>query len=211
MILLSSKGDRVREVFVNNSLNYLKKNNVCDSKQEKIFKYTLESLYSFFTKSFVIIILSIFLKTFKITFITLLLYFILRGFTFGIHATKNIYCWIISLVVYGIGPLIIKYVSIPNLTLNIILLINLIAILLWSPADTKSRPLINKRKRITNKFIALIYMIILILICFYLDNIIFKKILCFIGILNLICTCPITYYIFKQPYNNYKIMDGLNN
>jgi accessory gene regulator B len=194
----------VKEAFVNNSIDYLKKNNVCDSRQEKIFRYTLESLYSFFTKSFTILLLSFILGTFKITFITLLLYCILRGLTFGIHATKNIYCWIISLFVYIIGPFIIKYLNISNSILVIITLINILAIILWAPADTKARPLISKKKRITNKIFALIYILILIIISYYWNLNMLKIIICFIGLLNTICICPLTYYIFKQPYNNYK-------
>jgi accessory gene regulator B len=204
MILFRQRGDRVKEAFVNTSLNYLKNNNVCNSKQEKIFRYTLESLYSLFTKSAVILVLAIILGTFKITFITLLLYCILRGFTFGIHATKNIYCWIISLSVYIFGPFAIKYLTVPNLILKIVLLINVLAILLWAPADTKARPLISRRKRITNKIIALVYMFVLIGILIVLNSDIFTKIICFIGLLNTVCTCPLTYYIFKQPYRNYK-------
>ncbi len=194
----------MKEVFVNSSINYLKKNNVCDSKQEKIFKYTLESLYSFFTKSFVILFLSIFLHTFQITFFTLLFYSVLRGFTFGIHATKNIYCWIISLTTYIIFPFLISHYELSNVIIYSIYVIGILAILLWAPSDTKARPLLNKNKRIVNKFIALTYILILIMLSciFNINN--FKEIICVILTLNFICTCPITYFIFKQPYKNYR-------
>ena len=99
----------MKSAFVNHSLNYLIKNNACNEKQIHIFRYTLESLYSLITKTSVVLLLSIFLKTFSITLITILLYSVLRGFAFGMHATKNIYCWIITLTVYIVGPLFIKY------------------------------------------------------------------------------------------------------
>lgn len=194
----------LKEVFVNNSLNYLKKNNACDSKQEKIFKYTLESLYSFFTKSFVILLLAFILKTFKITFVTLLLYSILRGFTFGIHATKNTYCWIISLTTYIFLPLFIKYFTFPSYLIYAAYVLGIIAIILWAPSDTKARPLISKKKRIFNKFIALFFSSILIILSIFINNQNLKEILSVVLLLNLISTNPITYYIFKQPYKNYR-------
>lgn len=194
----------MKEVFVNNSLNYLKKNNACDSKQEKIFKYTLESLYSFFTKSFVILLLAFILKTFKITFVTLLLYSILRGFTFGIHATKNTYCWIISLTTYIFLPLFIKYFTFPSYLIYAAYVLGIIAIILWAPSDTKARPLISKKKRIFNKFIALFFSSILIILSIFINNQNLKEILSVVLLLNLISTNPITYYIFKQPYKNYR-------
>ncbi len=194
----------LKEVFVNNSLSYLKNNNVCNSNQEKIFKYTLESLYSFFTKSFVILLLALILKTFRFTCCTLLLYSILRGFTFGIHATKNIYCWIISLTVYIVCPFIIKYYQFPSLFIYATFIIGVLFLLLWAPADTKSRPLISKKKRIINKFISLTLITILIFLSFLLNNQNLKEIISIILILNSICICPITYFIFKQPYRNYR-------
>lgn len=194
----------MKEAFVNTSINYLKKNNVCNSKQEKIFKYTLESLYSFFTKSFIILLLSMFLHTFLITLLTLLLYSILRGFTFGIHAQKNIHCWIISLTIYILFPFLINNYVFPDKIIYSFYVIGIIAILLWAPADTKARPLINKRKRIANKIISLLLSIILIWASFLLKIQNFKEITCTILFLNSICTCPITYYIFRQPYRNYR-------
>ncbi len=194
----------MKEVFVNNSLSYLKNNNVCNSSQESIFKYTLETLYSFFTKSLVIVLLSILFKTFGITFMILFLYSILRGFTFGIHATKNIYCWLISLTVYIICPFIIKYYTFPVYYIYSIFILGILFILLWAPADTKARPLLNKKKRIVNKFISFTLSICLISLSILLNNQNFKEIITIILLLNSICICPFTYFIFKQTYKNYR-------
>lgn len=194
----------MKEVFVTHSINYLKRNNACSEKQEKIFKYTLESLYSFLTKTFVILCLSVFLHTFKVTLLTLILYSLLRGFTFGIHATKNIYCWIISLSVYILFPLIITYLDFPLVFMYISYVLGLIAILLWAPADTKARPLINAQKRKVNKLISMIIATIYIIFALFTNYYNFKEIITVTLLLNLICMCPITYYIFKLPYRNYR-------
>lgn len=194
----------MKSAFVNHSLNFLIKNNACDKKQINIFRYTLESLYSLFTKTTVVLILAIFFKTFSITFITILMYSLLRGFAFGIHASKNIYCWIITLTVYIVGPLLIKYFTLPMFYVYLVCIIGVISMLLWAPADTPSRPLLNKRKRITNKIITLFLCILYISLAVYFNNSNFYEIVCFLLFLETVCICPLTYKIFKTPYRNYK-------
>lgn len=194
----------MKSAFVNHSLNYLIKNNACEEKQINIFRYTLESLYSLITKTSVVLLLSIFLKTFSITLITLIMYSLLRGFAFGIHATKNIYCWGITLTVYIVGPLLIKYFILPMSIVYLCYAIGFVALLLWAPADTPSRPLLNKKKRTANKIITLCLTLIYIFTSIYLNNENFYEIVCFLLLIETICICPLTYYLFKIPYNNYK-------
>lgn len=194
----------MKSAFVNYSLNYLTKNNACSEKQIPIFRYTLESLYSLITKTSVVLLLSLFFKTFSITFITILLYSFLRGFAFGVHATKNIYCWIISLTVYIVGPLFIKYFTIPSIYIFIGYGISILAFLLWAPSDTPSRPLLNKKKRITNKIITLSLALLYIGISLLIKKENFYEIIFFLFLLEDICICPLTYHLFHIPYRNYR-------
>ncbi len=193
----------MKNAFVTHSLEYLIRNNACTEKQKNIFRYTLESLYSLITKTSVVLILSIFLKTFPITLTMILLYSILRGFAFGIHATKNSYCWIVTLSVYVIVPLCIKYVTIPNTILYIFFGISILAFILWAPADTPSRPLLNKKKRETNKIITLSLASIYLISCFYFKNSNYSEIVFFTLLIESICICPITYKLFHIPCKNY--------
>lgn len=194
----------MKSAFVNHSLDYLIKNNACNDKQINTFRYTLESLYSLITKTSVVLLLAIFLKTFSITFVTILLYSLLRGFAFGIHASKNIYCWIITLSVYIVGPLLIKNFTLPMEIVYVCYAVGIVSILLWAPADTPSRPLLNKKKRIANKIIALSLGSIYILCSFYFHNSNFYEIVSFLLLTETVCICPLTYKLFKVPYRNYK-------
>lgn len=194
----------MKSSFVNCSLNYLVKNNVCNDKQINIFKYTLESLYSLITKTGVVLLLSIIFKTFAITLITILLYSFLRGFAFGVHASKNIYCWMITLTIYIFGPLLIKHFIFPIEFIYLSFGIGLLALLLWAPADTPSRPLFDKKKRIMNKIFAVTLSIIFILTSFYFNNANYYEIVSFLLLLETICICPLTYKLFNIPYRNYQ-------
>ncbi len=198
-------GGSMKNAFVNSSLNYLIKNNACSEKQKNIFRYTLESLYSMITKTATVLILSVFIKTFPLTLLMILLYSILRGFAFGIHATKNLYCWITTLSVYVIIPLTIKFITIP---LNIIYgleAIFFIALFLWAPADTPARPLLNTKKRKSNKIITLFLATLYIVSTLYFKNENYYEIIFFILGMEAVCVCPLTYMIFHIPYNNYKV------
>ncbi len=194
----------MKEVFVNRSLTYLIKNNACKKEQINTFRYVLESLYSLVSKTSAVLIISIFLNTFKITFISLLLFSILRGFTFGIHASKNLYCWITTLGIYSICPFLIQRIYFSKELIISCYLIGFLSILFFSPSDTPKRPLINKRKRKVNKIISLGIGIVYILISFIINGDYFYQVICFVLLLTSICINPLTYKLFKIPYNNYK-------
>lgn len=193
----------VKDWFLKTNCNYIFSKTNYDEKKKKIIKYGLECMYTVITKTLVVLIISFLLGTIKETVWLLIFYAFLRMFGFGIHATKNIYCWIISLITYIILPLIIKYMIFDFRYVIALDIGALIGLALWAPADTKKRPLINKNKRIIDKLILILIVLIYIIYSIYFHNIISKVM--FISImLEFICTCPLTYIIFKQPFNNYK-------
>ena len=195
----------MREHFLNVNLNYINSKLTFDDRKKKMIKYGLECIYTMITKSTAIIILSIIINTFYETLFLIIFYTFIRMFGFGIHATSNIKCWIVSVSTYSILPLIIRYVGINQIVVISCEMIAFLGLLLWTPADTKKRPLIHKDKRLKDKILVLsIAFIYIIYSLFYLN--IFSKAMMFGMLIELVCTCPLTYIIFKQPYNNYKNM-----
>ena len=195
----------MREHFLNVSLNYINSKLTFDDRKQKMIKYGLECIYTMITKSTAIIILSIIINTFYETLFLIIFYTFIRMFGFGIHATSNIKCWVVSISTYSILPLIIRYVGINQIVVISCEMIAFLGLLLWAPADTKKRPLIHKDKRLKDKILVLsIAFIYIIYSLFYLN--IFSKAMMFGMLIELVCTCPLTYIIFNQPYNNYKKM-----
>ncbi len=195
----------MREHFLNVNLNYINSKLTFDDRKKKMIKYGLECIYTMITKSTAIIILSIIINTFYETLFLIIFYTFIRMFGFGIHATSNIKCWIVSVSTYSILPLIIRYVGINQIVVISCEMIAFLGLLLWTPADTKKRPLIHKDKRLKDKILVLsIAFIYIIYSLFYLN--IFSKAMMFGMLIELVCTCPLTYIIFNQPYNNYKKM-----
>lgn len=194
----------IKSFVINNSMNLVKNNNNYNKEQLEEIKYGLESIYLLITKFVVIITISAVLGIFKEAIILLILFNILRVFAFGIHASKSIYCWISSIISFICIPLICKNFVFSNLFFIITSVICLIDFILYAPADTVKRPLINENKRKMYKIISIIFVLIYIILTFTIQNILFKNLLIFALILETILILPITYKLFKLPYNNYK-------
>ena len=101
-------------------------------------------------------------------------------------------------------PYLISIGSIHYLVKIIFSIISFILVIIYAPADTEKRPLINAKKRKRFKILSIISSFILLcLIIYYRDYTISSYM--FIGfILASIVILPITYKIFGLPYNNYK-------
>ena len=167
-------------------------------------RYGIEGLYLELTKTIVITLLAIILGIFKEYLLILLLFNAIRFTAFGIHASKGIYCWISSTITFIGMPFLCKYLVLSLSARLIISSICLCIFLIHAPADTPKRPIIKKKKRIIYKlstvFIALIYTICAIKINVnYVHNAFLASM-----IIQCILIHPLTYKVFKTPYNNYK-------
>ena len=167
-------------------------------------KYGLESVYLLLTKFIFIIGISIILGIFKETLLFIIFFNILRSTAFGIHASKSIYCWISSVICFLILPYLSRIIILPNLVFISVTIICTMLFIIYAPADTKNRPLINSQKRKKFKIITVISSLILTIVIFTIKINVVKNLIIFSMILQVILILPITYQIFKLPYNNYK-------
>ncbi len=166
-------------------------------------KYGLEGIYLTITKIVVILLLSILLGILKESLLIMVVFNGIRFFAFGIHASKSSYCWIASILSFIVGPIIVKYCFIPKVFQLSIMFVSFILLLLYAPADTKKRPLINEKKRMRNKILSSIVCLIYSVLVMLSEQIISNSIV--IGtIFGVLSVVPITYSIFHLPYNNYK-------
>ena len=194
----------MKKKFLNSSMEFITKNKQYTDEQIEIMAYGLETIYLMVTKMIVIFGMAYVLGILKEMLLLLISYNIIRSQSFGIHASKSIYCLISSLTMFIGGALICKYMVIPYQLMIIIALVCNICLLLYAPADTYKRPLVNAKKRKRFKFMSIILGIIYtILIIIFRDYLIVNYLL--IGMVEaIIIILPITYKIFHLPYNNYK-------
>ena len=194
----------IKNFVINNSMNLISEMDKYNEEQLEEIKYGLEGIYLTVSKCIVIIALSIILGIFKETLLFLLLFNVLRTVAFGIHASKSIYCWISSSISFLLIPYLCVHFEFPLLFHIVVSCISFISFIFYAPADTVKRPLVNKKKRKIYKILSVLFAFIFITLIFTIQNILFKNMLTFALILQTVLILPITYKIFKLPYNNYK-------
>ena len=194
----------MKNIIINKIINIIKKYyNYDDTKLNEI-KYGLESIYLTIVKLIVIVILSIFIHTFKELCLFFLFYSILRSTGFGLHAKNSIQCWIFSILFFTVFPYLIKHLIIDNIYLFCGSILLLPLIMIYAPADTEKRPLINSKKRNIYKCITSVSVLIYIFVIYYYRDIYYSKVLFFSIFMETLLVLPISYKLLKLKYNNYK-------
>lgn len=193
----------VKDVFINNSFNFINRHQNLDHYNEVKVKYGLEVMYSFITKTIAILIMSYFIGALLDNIFVLLFYGLLRTYAHGIHAKSNSNCWISTMLTYLVSGLFCKYINIPVYILYILSILTIVIVVKYSPSDTIYRPIRRREKRIKLKIISTFLTILMSLILLftkfnYKNSIVVSFILCIIAI------NPITYKLLKMPRDNYK-------
>lgn len=120
------------------------------------------------------------------------------------HASKSYICLICSSLVFLLLPylaIIIYYNIYIYLTLG---LFSLGMIFLYAPADTHKRPLINIKRRRRFKAMSMLVGITYLILSITIHDSLIANILTFSLFCEAILILPVTYKIFKMPYQNYQ-------
>ena len=188
--------------------NKIKKEYPKQSKEEiETIMYGVETIYITVTKTIIIFTLAAILGLFKELLFLLIAFNIIRIPAFGLHASNGNVCLIFSSLLFIISTFLCKYVEIPIYILIILFIIILINIILYAPADTIKRPLINVKKRKRYKILSILVTLIYFILTILIENNLIINSLIFGLLIECILINPITYKIFKMPYNNYKNYD----
>ncbi|MBE6154690.1 MAG: hypothetical protein E7163_03880 [Firmicutes bacterium] len=194
----------MKENFINSSINFISKYQEINDLKMKQLKYGLEGLYSLFVKLTIVLIMAFITKTITYTLLYLLFYTGIRTFSYGWHAKSNISCWITTILIYNIIPILIKNLTIPSFIGYIILIISFISVILWAPADTPKKPLIRKKQRDKLKILSTIIVLIYSLIFIFSKNTTINNSLIYALTIQIIFINPLTYKLTNTQFNNYK-------
>lgn len=194
----------MKNLLVNKAMDLIIQNNDYNETQLEEIRYGLVSVYLTFSKLIVISVIAIILGIFKEMIFLLIIYNILRSYSFGLHATKSWICLLSSTIILIGGTILCMNIAINKITITFISLITICIIYKYSPADTNKRPIVNPKRRKTFKYLstalALIYYTIALLINhnFVINCLILSL------IIQSIIIHPLTYKLFKMSYDNYK-------
>lgn len=195
----------MKKRFLNSIKNAIKKQypEYSNDKLDEIM-YGVEGIYLTITKTIIIFAIAFLLGIAKELFFLLLAFNFIRLFAFGMHADNSLTCLIFSSFIFLVGAYASKYT---NLSLNVIYIVYiliLIIMIIFSPADTVKRPLLNNKKRIRFKILSIVVTILYLVLTIYFKNQHLTNYLIFGLITECILILPTTYKLFKMPYNNYK-------
>ena len=194
----------MKGLIINFLMNNITKYYNYDKEKLEIIRYGLASLYLNITKTIVIFMISYLLGNLKTLLILMVLYSILRLTVFGVHAKKSIDCWIGSSIIFLVIPILCEILYIDIKVKLVLAITSIILITFFAPADTKKRPLINKKRRTTFKIISIINATLYTTMFFFVRNNTISNCILFSLLIAVFVILPITYKIFGVSYNNYK-------
>lgn len=193
----------MKNLIITKCMNSIEKSHKYNDIELSKIKYGLEGTYMTISKLIFISIIAALLGIFKEMIIFVFLYNLLRIPSFGLHATKSWICLLSTTILFIGVPILSLNIVIPTQIKIVIGIIGIILMFKNSPADTKKKPIINKKRREVYKFISTMETIIFCFIAVCIKNQFISNSLIFSIILQNCLISPTVYKIFKLPYNNY--------
>jgi len=192
----------VKNIIINKLINLIQKENKYDDIKLQEIRYGISALYIIISRSLFYLFISLLLGIFQEFVIFFISYVIIRSFSFGLHAKSSLGCLIVSSIAF-VGIPLIADMLILNIFIKIIFSIYFfVTFLLYSPADTPKRPLINQTKRNKLKKFSLITILIYIIGIFTLNDI-YSNILILVLFYQSLLISPFLYKITNTNYKNY--------
>jgi len=194
----------MKEIFLNYSLNLLKNEYSYSGDELDRVKYGLEIIYISITKISVILIVSLLFDFFIETLLFTIFITPIRTFAYGLHAKKGWHCYIFSILTFIIFPYLFINLNINAIQKILISLFVIVSMVLYSPADTHKRPIINVNQRKRLKLLSLIVCMIYTILIFVIKNNNLVNLIILALITESLLINPIIYKLLNMPYDNYK-------
>lgn len=194
----------MKNLIVNSLMKFVTNNKELDNVKKEELKFGFASMYTTYSKLIVLTLIAWILGMFKEYLTFLLIYNLIRTFSFGLHATKSWMCWIASTIIFIGIPYLSTIITIPKYIKIILGAYLIIRFAMNAPADTIKRPIINKKRRLFFKYVSTILSFIYIVLSIVINNSFVSNVLFLATLTQSIIISPLTYKIFKLPFNNYK-------
>lgn len=198
----------MKQLFLENSMNFICKYQSISNYNKKRILYGLEGLYLTISKMILLTVLAIVLGIVQEFILVIVFFNVIRYTGFGFHAEKSFQCLLFSTFNFIAIPFFLLHIQLSTFLVYVICAICIFHYLLFAPADTKKRPLSNKKKRAIRKTLTVMIGLIYTAIIIFLQNDYWTSIFLSALIVQAIVINPVTYKLFGQSYNNYKAFDN---
>lgn len=182
-----------------------------DEEKEMVIDFGVRLIFGEMPKILILFILGF---LFGIGWYTLILFFLLspyRSFTGGFHLKTHLGCMASTLVLYLL-PIVFAKVSnfqLEYILIGITLIMSIVFIKKYAPADTENIPILSKKERNSKKIKAYIYVVALLMLSLFIKDNVFSYMLIYGIFLQNITITPFAYSITKCKYG-YKNYVGEN-
>lgn len=172
-----------------------------DEEKAQIIYYGLQNMVGEFPKVIIILITSAVLGIFDLVMSGTIVLLIYRGFAGGVHLKTHLSCILMSSLVMIGGTYLMKVISFEN-TLYIytlILLVNLLLVTLYAPADTENRPIMKETQRRRQKIECYITILIIYFFsAFVIKNQMYSNMFMYVITIESLMLTPLAYKIFDN-------------
>lgn len=139
----------------------LKNNPEIDEERGEIINYGLQLMVGEIPKMIITLVLAYFLGIFKLTLLSILIIMPYRAVSGGFHMKSHLGCILVTNLFYCGVPKISKYIYFHNQTRIIFvlcaLILGIIMIKLYAPADTENVPILRAKERKQKKILSYIF------------------------------------------------------
>lgn len=198
-----SGSEEVKEKFIVSVVNLAKRNKEYTEEEVAVMRYALEGIYLTFTKILVITLIAALLGLFKEYIWFVLLYIPIRSVSFGWHANTTKQCWVVSILAFILIPYTFSVITINMITKIVLLTFSILIYALYSPADTKKRPIVNKKRRLMFKVASLIITLVYSYYALNNSNLISNLMIASLLYQSMLIN-PLIYKVSHQEFNNFK-------
>ena len=178
-----------------------------EEKLEEI-AYGLEAIYIFITKTIIIFTIAYFLHIIMPLLIFLIIYNLIKMPSFGLHATKSIYCLLSSLLIFIGGTFLSVYLQIPLLLKSIIGIYCILRMFQNAPADTYKRPIVNQKRRDTYKIVSTLLAILFVFLSVLIQEQFLSNAFLIALIIQVCIISPYIYKLFHLRNSSWYILRG---
>ena len=160
------------------------------------------------SKLIAVLMVAILMGVLPESILSIIVYSLLRRYSFGIHAPKDYICTIVTIVIHvGTGMLSSKLILNNFIVLSWFFVLTML-IYKYAPADTKKRPILGKDNRQALRRKSTLTIIAIAIIAIVSSNNLVKNILLLASLLQTITILPITYKLSGEGYKNYEKYEG---
>lgn len=176
-----------------------------DDERAEVIRYGIEIIIGEIPKMFILILVAGIMGVLKYTMLAFFLILPYRYFSGGLHLKTHIGCIIGTLIfyigiVYASQNINYSNMEIKYIFFTTVLILSMITITLYVPADTENLPILKKKERKSRKIISYILVLIMFGSALFIKHNIISNILIISVLFQSITTTKIAYKIFKEKY-----------